>query len=556
VAASLRSAAAAALGEGDAAAALALLERAVAEPPPSAERAATLHEAGAAAIACGELRVAVERLREARSREAGPLAGALTSLDLGRALYLSGRPGEAAAVLDSARGELEAAGDGGGELATALRAAWLTTARIDSRQRAAAARFSRDIAQRAPAPRSYADRALLAQVAGHLTFDAEPRDRVLSLARLALGDGDLVAQETADGMTWPVLAGVLGWSGELDECESLCRLALDDAARRESGSGLATASFALAVVLHFRGMLAESLEGSGRALDGRGGQFLVAARALHAMTLIECDRLDAAQAQLDAAPRDPGWETSTMQALVFESQARVHLARGRCREALDAALEAGRLCRRFEMSNPSVCAWRSRAAVAAARLGDVERAEGLLEEGLDLARRFGAPRPIGIVLTAAGHVRSGRAQLDALEEACGVLADSPARLEHARAVVAHGAALRRQGRRRSAREVLHTGLDLCSALGATALERRAGSELAAAGGRPRRRRVGGLTPAELRVARAAADGMSNREIAGSLFVSLRTVETHLTHTYSKLGISSRAALPEALERVAGAASAS
>ena len=66
---------------------------------------------------------------------------------------------------------------------------------------------------------------------------------------------------------------------------------------------------------------------------------------------------------------------------------------------------------------------------------------------------------------------------------------------------------------------------------------RARTELAAAGGRPRRVAMRGrdaLTPSELRIARLAADGLSNPEIAQMLFITRRTVETHLTQTYRKL----------------------
>jgi DNA-binding CsgD family transcriptional regulator len=60
--------------------------------------------------------------------------------------------------------------------------------------------------------------------------------------------------------------------------------------------------------------------------------------------------------------------------------------------------------------------------------------------------------------------------------------------------------------------------------------------------------VEALTASERRVARMAAEGMTNKEIAQSLFVAVRTVEAHLHHAYQKLDISSRAQLAEALER--------
>jgi DNA-binding NarL/FixJ family response regulator len=139
--------------------------------------------------------------------------------------------------------------------------------------------------------------------------------------------------------------------------------------------------------------------------------------------------------------------------------------------------------------------------------------------------------------------------VEALEEAVEVLARSPARLEHARAMVLHGAGLRRRGKVTAARDRLRAGYDAAAALGATVIAERARLELSAVGVRPRRARLSGLeslTPAELRVASAAADGMTNREIAESLFLSLRTVETHLTHTYQKLGIEARKELAAAL----------
>ena len=112
-----------------------------------------------------------------------------------------------------------------------------------------------------------------------------------------------------------------------------------------------------------------------------------------------------------------------------------------------------------------------------------------------------------------------------------------------------GAALRRQSLNREAREILRDGLALAQRCGADALAARASDELATAGARPRRDALRGrdaLTASEARTARMAADGMTNREIAESLVVVLRTVETHLTSAYRKLEISSRAELERAL----------
>ena len=117
-----------------------------------------------------------------------------------------------------------------------------------------------------------------------------------------------------------------------------------------------------------------------------------------------------------------------------------------------------------------------------------------------------------------------------------------------------GAVLRRTNRRAEAREPLRRGLDLADRCGMRRLAGRALEELHAAGARPRRSARSGLdalTPAEHRVAVLAADGLSNREIAQQLYVTRRTVETHLTHVFQKLQLSTRTDLSVALEPAPG-----
>jgi DNA-binding NarL/FixJ family response regulator len=118
-----------------------------------------------------------------------------------------------------------------------------------------------------------------------------------------------------------------------------------------------------------------------------------------------------------------------------------------------------------------------------------------------------------------------------------------------RALTDLGAALRRGGRRIDSRTPLRQALDLAHRCGANALAERARTELAASGAQPRRAMLTGLealTPSERRVAEVAASGMTNRDIAQALFVTRRTVEIHLTHSYQKLEIGSRDQLADAL----------
>ena len=198
---------------------------------------------------------------------------------------------------------------------------------------------------------------------------------------------------------------------------------------------------------------------------------------------------------------------------------------------------------------PAMTRWRSLAAEALVLAGEPKKAVELAEVDLEAARSFGRPRPIGIALRALGLALEGEAGIERLQEAVAVLEPSRARLEHARALCDLGAALRRANQRTEAREVLSVSLDTAARCGAVRVARRATEELRATGARPRRvmlRGVESLTASELRVARLAAEGLTNREIAQTLFVTDKTVEKHLGNAYGKLEIKSRGELPAAL----------
>jgi len=545
----LREAATAALAAEASDSAVRLLERALAEPPAAARRRAVVVELARATAAAGSP-AAVERLREAVEVASEPGERVRLALELGNQLHVSGRPGDAAAAFE--RGLAEAAGQEGERtsLLAQLRAGWLAAARLEVPLRERATAMLREMSEIRTAA-TYGERALLAQVAGQLTFEGAEREKALALARIALGEGELLAEDSAEGMSWIAALGALGWGDDLDGYERHFAEAVEDARRRGSAIGFAAASYGLNFGHYHRGLLDEAIADAQQAIAAEADgwrQFLPAARAQLAWALIERGELEEAARQLGLARAECSEQRSSMQALVSEAEARVHLLRREWPEARERALEAGRVFEEALIPNPSVCPWRARAAVAAARLGDREAAEEVLEDDLRRARRFGAPRPIGGALIAAGLIGAGEAEA-ALEEAVEVLTASPMRLEEARARVLLGSAQRRGGRLRVARETLRSGLDLAAACGATLLEEHAQAELRAAGGRPRRRRstgVAALTPAEHRVCRLAAEGMSNRDIAESLFVSLRTVETHLTRAYRKLDIDSRAGLEQAL----------
>ncbi len=186
---------------------------------------------------------------------------------------------------------------------------------------------------------------------------------------------------------------------------------------------------------------------------------------------------------------------------------------------------------------------------ALVRTGDLDTARELAGKDLQLARTLDAPRPIGCALRGMGLVAGGGEGRALLEESATLLeqADDPNSL--ARTLLDLGRMLRRDGMPREARDPLRRALELADGCGAELVAQRALDELRAAGGRPRRRVLSGpesLTAGEARVARLAAEGRTNREIAQELFLSTKTVETHLGHIYGKLAISGRGGLAEAL----------
>jgi DNA-binding NarL/FixJ family response regulator len=158
---------------------------------------------------------------------------------------------------------------------------------------------------------------------------------------------------------------------------------------------------------------------------------------------------------------------------------------------------------------------------------------------------------LGIALRAVGLAERGEQGLDSLRAAVNVLERSEAKLERARALIDLGAALHLSRRRERPREPLRRALDLAHRCGAHPLEDRADAELLATRARPRRREPTGLdalTDSERRVAQLAGQGLSTRQIAQSLFISMKTVAVHLTHTYQWLGVAGRADLVDVVER--------
>jgi DNA-binding CsgD family transcriptional regulator len=546
VVATLREAARRAGARGASESAVAYLRRALAEPPPDADRAELLLDLGSAeALVSGE--AAVEHLQEAHALIDDPIRRAETALLLGRQLFVLLRGEEADAVVTHALDEL---GGADAELERLLEGCLINNDLVvPSLHHKALERLERIRSRAGDA--TAGEKLLLSLLALHDARAGAPAAATVPLARRALAGGRLLEEQIL-GAAFVVPAQVLAMA-DLDEALAVYEDALAEAHRRGSTAAFAAAKVFRAQAFVWRGDLAEAEAEAGEAFAA-GETWATSARlsghslAFLATALMEQGRLDDAAAALARAGLDESFDSASM-LYVHDSRARLRLLRGDLAGGLDDMLAAGRVFEAVGGRNPAFLAWRSVAALALLQLGKQNEAQPLAWEELELARTWGAPRALGAALRVAGLVEGGQQGLALLDEAVEVLADSPAKLEHAKARTELGAALRRANRRSDAREHLRHAVELATICGAVPLSARAETELLATGARPRRIALSGLeslTPSERRVAQMAAEGPTNREIAQALFVTPKTVEVHLSSVYRKLGISSRSQLPPAL----------
>ena len=183
-------------------------------------------------------------------------------------------------------------------------------------------------------------------------------------------------------------------------------------------------------------------------------------------------------------------------------------------------------------------------------LGDRPRAAAEAAREVAVRRRYGSSPRLALALRRQASFLPARASLALLEEAVSLAEPTERRPLQARVLTSYGAALQRAGRAEEARAALYRAADLAGELGMDRLRERAFGALVQAGGRPRRHRVSGpasLTEAQHQVADLAAAGLTNREIAEQLYVTIKTVETHLNAAYRKLGIRGRNELAVVLD---------
>ncbi|HYB26966.1 MAG TPA: AAA family ATPase [Solirubrobacteraceae bacterium] len=547
VVSALRIAAERAVASGAYTTAIDYLRRALAEPPGGEARFDVLLELGLAERRTGAPD-ALGRLEAATQAAEEPMERARAGLEYGRTLYFANRLMDAIPVLSEAS---DALGDDDPDLSEYIEAEIIGTARwVSASYPIAAERLAAIDETELHGGGGSAQ--LLAALAVDEAVRCGSRERATRRARRALAMGVLQDQE-AIGYTQAVNA--LFMAGEIEEALG----AYEQVARRARLQG---DPFVLTNLLGFLAYLRLRL---GRLLDAeadlREGMELIhvsaeASTALqwHAGTLaellIERGEFDGAGALVENARLDDLPAESMQLFFLRGARGRLHLLAHRPEQALadfqtiiDVALAGGAV-------NPVWIPARSLAALCHHQLGRHAEAVTLIEKELDVSQAWGVPSAIAVALRTLGQVTGGADGLALLEESVEMLEPTTARLEHARSLVEYGGALRRSKQRSEARDRLREGVEIAQRLGALGLVAQANEELAATGARPRKVVQTGLetlTASERRVAQLAADDMSNKDIAQVLFVTVKTIEVHLSSVYRKLDITSRRQLASALE---------
>jgi DNA-binding NarL/FixJ family response regulator len=535
-----------ALVRGAPEAATSYLRRALQEPPPASERADLLLQLAASEGRLFDLDASAEHVRlafeTADDRETRLRAALLAAALAGH----NGRADEAIDLLTQVRGEFADSPD----ITISIQAHIANAARFEQGARERTLEISQALCQRSARD---SDATVLAATAAELAMVAEPAERVEWISQRGLRALDEHPGTTGSTVRL-ILIRTLLITDRLEQAGAALDQVLADSRRSGSVLDFAYASVFRADVMYRRGDLFES-EADARAAHGLVLQDRwpmtpgILAHVLNA--LIERGELDEAEAMVGPNLAGPARELPPLYTsnLFLLARGRLRAAAGDPERALEDFLECGRRQDAWGESNPALMEWRSEAALAHHALGHAAEAAALADAEIRLARQFGAPRAIGMALRAAGIVSDGDPGLGFATEAVAVLAESPARLEHARALADLGEQMRGTASLGDCRAVLREALELAHLCGAARLERRILVALRHVGARPRQRRLSGpdaLTPGERRVAQMAAVGMTNREIAESLFLTVRTIEFHLVNAYRKLQISRRRELRTAL----------
>lgn len=363
-------------------------------------------------------------------------------------------------------------------------------------------------------------------------------DRVLAAPRAPYGSP-----------AWYHAVLALLWAGEADEAQRY----LDTEVRLAGAEGtvprIAEALAVRGLVQLHRGLLRPAEQDARQALDLLTR---IEASAHHVGSLVrsvlidvalEKDDTAAAGALLDGAPPLSGEQHVTWWRLHLLHSAGQALGRlGQARRGLALIARCEEELARRGVVNPAVLPCGSTRSTLLLAQHSTAAARRAAREETALARRWDAPFALGRALIAQSAASSGREAQQLADQALEILEPAPTPLLFAHALYQAGRAQQRLGKARRTRELLRRANEVAVSLGADCLAEAVQRELRYAGGRPDPRKDSTeslLTPTERQVSELAARGMSNRDIADLFKVSLRNVESHLTHSYRKLRIRGR-----------------
>lgn len=545
-AAKLEAAARRALDRGAPEIAVSCLKRGLREPGDPELRARLLHLLGSTGLRIGDPE-SIDQLREARELTAPGAARAAVARELSLGLVPGGRYADAIRVLEETIEEL---GEADRELRLMIEAEIGTEAMLSAPTVPAAIERLIPRLDEVREARTPGERAALATISILQAGGEADADEVAENARRAIRGG-LVEDQGADAHVVYNGPYPLCVADAFDEAKSALNTALAESQRRGSLLGAARAYAFRSNLAYRRGALADAQADAEASMDAATPMWVVRQMATGWLieALIERGELERARAELESAELNGELIDILMHNFPLASRAKLRIACGEFEKAVADLVELERREGTTRGRNPAWFGQRSLMSEALLQLGDTDAARELAAEELRLAKRFGARRAIGVAQRACGLAEGGEKGSELLRGSVATFDGSGAWLEHARALVDLGAALRRGGSRRSARGPLADGMEMAHRCGAAPLAERAREELIATGARPRRMvRTGpeALTPSELRAARMAAEGLTNRQIAQALFVTVRTIEVHLTSAYRKLDIASREELATAL----------
>ena len=539
----LRAAAQVALFRGAPSAAAGYLRRAEREPPGEDLTCYVERELGSALLRAGD-EEGIDWLLRARETSSDPRQRAETLVELIIELASRFRARETLGLVEAAIEELAGSDD---ELELRLRAE-LGYIAVNGAEPAAVPHL-RSLLEREIPGETPNQRRCIGIQAMALALGWGDADTVRKIAAPVIADLEHLREDCRNGIWHTPTFLALGVCGEFDLVTEPMRVTVEEAQARGMAGNLMIVQGVRGFRLFAQGQLLEAEALLRAATDSPGIRATMAIfRAVIAAILVERGETKDAE-RLLLVDEGQVVEPGAFNWLSRCARGRARLGLGQKTEAAADFAAVGSEAEPLGFHSELLFPWRSGLAQALPAQDDVDAARESAERAVAEARSMGEAGAVG----AALRVQAMLAEADHVEmtrQAVDVLSGSDARLEHAKALVDLGAALRRANQRKEAREPLREGLDLARRCGATPLAERAREELKATGARPRKEVFTGvesLTASELRIAKLAAEGLTNREIAQQLYVTQKTVETHLRHCFQKLDLKGRGELPAKLD---------